>query len=310
MRGYSGSGKSTKAREIADANDAVVICRDNLRMMLLGSYWTGKKKDEDRVTVAELAQVEACLLAGTSVVIDATHLNPVYLRRWAKVATRMGVDFQVVDVLESPDECRRRDHGRMLNGGRYVGDRVIEKQAKQWPCQKWPTVTAEPFVVEPVLQELTEDGYWRHNYLPEAIICDIDGTLAHIPEGGRSPFDYSNVLNDEPDWYVIRKLEEYKIANPRGTIILVSGRDDTCRADTLKWLHKHCVDFDKLLMRDPSATDNRGNKLPDYMVKYDIFNEHIRANYNVLYVLDDRKQVVDMWRKLGLKCLQVQDGDF
>ncbi len=302
MRGYSGSGKSTKAREIADANGAVVVCRDDLRKMLLGSYWTGKKQDEDRVTVAEQSFVDAFLRAGTSVVIDATHLNPAFLRRWARLATKLGVDFEVVDVHSTIPECRQRDHARMLAGGRYVGDKVIEKQAKQWPVHKWPTITAEPFPIEP--------AYQRPG-LPEAIICDIDGTLAHIPEGGRSPFDYSNVLNDEVDWSVAKVLYDYKISTGlRGKVFIVSGRDHTCREDTLKWLNVNNITFDTLLMRDANDVDKRGNKRPDYMVKYDIFNEHIRDQYNVAYVLDDRKQVVDMWRRLGLKCLQVQDGDF
>ena len=31
---------------------------------------------------------------------------------------------------------------------------------------------------------------------------------------------------------------------------------------------------------------------------------------NVAMVFDDRNQVVDMWRKSGLTCFQVADGDF
>ena len=302
MRGYSGAGKSTKAREVAKENNAVVVCRDNLRMMLLGSYWTGKTEDEDRVTVAELAQVEAFLLAGTSVVVDATHLNPVYLRRWAKVATRMGVDFQVVDVHTDIADCRRNDHARMLDGGRYVGDKVIDKQAKRWPEHKWPTITAEKFNVVPA-----EPIFG----LPPAIICDIDGTLAHIPEGGRSPYDYTRVMDDELDPVIHTMLRDYKIASDRiGTVILVSGRDDTCRKQTLAWLNHHGVTFDKLYMRPAERMDSRGNKAPDYIVKYELFDKHIRGNYNIEYVLDDRNQVVSMWRKLGLKCLQVQEGNF
>ena len=34
------------------------------------------------------------------------------------------------------------------------------------------------------------------------------------------------------------------------------------------------------------------------------------GNYNVKFVLDDRNRVVEMWRSLGLTCLQVADGDF
>ena len=36
----------------------------------------------------------------------------------------------------------------------------------------------------------------------------------------------------------------------------------------------------------------------------------IKDKYQVDYVLDDRNQVVEMWRSLGLTCLQVADGDF
>ena len=32
--------------------------------------------------------------------------------------------------------------------------------------------------------------------------------------------------------------------------------------------------------------------------------------YNVHFVLDDRQQVVDMWRSLGLTVFQVAEGDF
>jgi len=31
---------------------------------------------------------------------------------------------------------------------------------------------------------------------------------------------------------------------------------------------------------------------------------------NVLCALDDRQQVVDMWRERGIRCLQVAKGDF
>jgi hypothetical protein len=63
-------------------------------------------------------------------------------------------------------------------------------------------------------------------------------------------------------------------------------------------------------MRPTEAKDRYGHKLPDFRVKYDLFSEYIRDKYSVKFVLDDRQQVVDMWRRLGLKCLQVQAGDF
>lgn len=307
MRGWSGSGKSTRAAEIARDKDAVVVNRDLLRLQLLGRFWTGESQDEERVTIAEEAQVNALLRAGVSVVADSTHLNPKYLRKWARLATRLGVDFETVDVIEDLDECKRRDHARMLAGGRYVGDKVIDDQARRFPVHKWPKVTAEPFCVEPV--------EWIEG-LPEAIIVDIDGTLAHIPPDGRSPYDYDRVHEDMIDETVLGIVEDWQYANTENgrrdfTTLIVSGRDHTCREKTKQWLWENDVFFDELHMRDANDRDERGNKLPDYIVKACLFDSRIRGRYNIRFVLDDRTQVVEScWRAMGLKCLQVAPGDF
>jgi hypothetical protein len=52
--------------------------------------------------------------------------------------------------------------------------------------------------------------------------------------------------------------------------------------------------------------DNR----KDSIIKEEIYDAHIRGKYNVLFVLDDRDQVVQMWRSLGLTVLQCNEGDF
>ncbi|RAV17630.1 polynucleotide kinase [Mycobacterium colombiense] len=297
MRGYSGSGKSTKARQIAQDTGAVVVCRDNLRKMLLGEYWTGRREDEDRVSIAEEAQVLALLGAGVPVVVDATHLVPQFLRRWARIATRHGVDFEVVDVHCDPADCKRNDHGRMLAGGRYVGDRVIDEQVRKHPVEKWPVITATPFTVDPYRPPMIKGSK------PPAILVDIDGTLAHMQ--GRSPYDYDKVGTDAIDPVIRDLVNEWKYKDPRNrNVIVLSGRDGKCFYDTRRWLWRFGVDYDALIMRE--RDDNR----PDYLVKYELFNKYIRDNYDVKFVLDDRQQVVDMWRKLGLKCLQVAEGNF
>jgi hypothetical protein len=49
----------------------------------------------------------------------------------------------------------------------------------------------------------------------------------------------------------------------------------------------------------------------DSIIKFELFENHIKDKYYVELVVDDRQQVVDMWRrKLGLTCLQVDYGDF
>ncbi len=41
-----------------------------------------------------------------------------------------------------------------------------------------------------------------------------------------------------------------------------------------------------------------------------IYEEHIKAKYDILLAIADRQQVVDMWREQGLVCLQCDKGDF
>jgi hypothetical protein len=63
------------------------------------------------------------------------------------------------------------------------------------------------------------------------------------------------------------------------------------------------IPYDKLLMRQ--AEDTR----KDSIIKLELFNE-VKLDYYVVGVFDDRNQVVELWRDLGLQCYQVADGDF
>lgn len=304
MRGYPGSGKSTKAKEIAAATRAVRVCRDDLRKMLHDNHYTGKTECEEQVTTAERAQVHALLKSGTSVVVDATHLEPRWLRKWQKMAAQYGAEFEVIDVDTGQLKCAANDLLRKARGERYVGSDVIERMAKRYPIKNWPKVTQlETFTPEPV--------EWIDG-LPEAIIVDIDGTVAHM--ACRSPYDYTQVHTDTVDEHVRWLVNTIAGADntPEGPphVLVVSGRDDECREATDKWLVDNRIYRDELHMRPTGAKDANGNKLPDYRVKYDLFNQYIRGKYNVRFVLDDRDQVVNLWRALGLKCLQVQPGDF
>ena len=87
-------------------------------------------------------------------------------------------------------------------------------------------------------------------------------------------------------------------------IILLTGRDEPYRDRTLEWLMRHKIVFDLLLMREEK--DFR----PDNIVKKEIYENVISKEYQVLFVVDDRKKVVEMWREIGLPCLQCAWGDY
>jgi hypothetical protein len=53
-----------------------------------------------------------------------------------------------------------------------------------------------------------------------------------------------------------------------------------------------------------------GDHRPDWIVKKEIYNNLISKEFDVKLVFDDRQQVVDMWRSIGLTCFQVAEGNF
>ena len=86
-------------------------------------------------------------------------------------------------------------------------------------------------------------------------------------------------------------------------IVIFSGRSAVTKDTTLDWLYQHDVPFDKLMMRPKKLHFTKDSDLKQMWL------DTIGVD-NVAMVFDDRQQVVDMWRKNGLTCLQVADGNF
>lgn len=136
--------------------------------------------------------------------------------------------------------------------------------------------------------------------MQKAIICDIDGTLAIMCN--RKPYDYESSIDDKLNKPIAEILSRFSDTH---LIILITGREETSLSTTEKWLQRNGVPYHMIFMRKES--DYR----KDNVVKREIFYREIDGKYEILFVLDDRNQVVDMWRKdLGLTCLQVNYGDF
>lgn len=134
--------------------------------------------------------------------------------------------------------------------------------------------------------------------LPEAIIVDIDGTLAI--NVSRNHYDMARVLEDAPNKPIIKLVRLLSVHYP---VIIFSGRD-SCEEDTRLWLNEHEVPFMELYMRQT------GDTRKDCIVKEEMYRKNIEKRFHVAYIIDDRSQVVKMWRRIGLTCLQVNDGDF
>lgn len=297
--GLSGSGKSTYAEQTGYA----VVSRDALRKAMFGSdhqdYYERPdlRAREDAITVAEHAAIAGALKAGLNVVHDATNLTPRFAQKIANIGYACGADVRV-NVFDVPlQTALDRNRKRGLMGGRLVPEDVVRKQHQRFQTAKnWKPKSA----FNPVSYEPDFD-------MPMAYMVDIDGTLAHMRRGtdGRGPFDWKRVGEDDLD---VSVAEVVGSLHSQGfTVILMSGRDGVCREETIAWLDMHEVPYDELYMR--AEDDMR----PDDIVKHELFDEHVRDKYNVLGVFDDRKKVVDMWLKMGLKVFNVcgiDGGDF
>lgn len=138
-------------------------------------------------------------------------------------------------------------------------------------------------------------------------MCDIDGTLAHGIGLTRKPYEWNKVSTDTLDESIAGILRRYWtgeiIEEREPKIILLSGRDGSCREATQDWLHLHGIRYDALFMRET------GDKRKDFIVKRELFDKYINNNYQVLFVIDDRWAVCEMWLQMGLKVLNVSGLD-
>lgn len=298
MVGLPGSGKTRAARYIQEVMDETIILvsRDDIRENRFGA--TGVVDGlEDMVTLLEQQDVISALKAGFTVIVHDMNLRMRHRRRWKEIAEKHGATYEQIDLTGVPLEtCLERN----ANRDRQVPEAEIRKLHSKFvkPLKGAPMPYPES-VSEAVS---TAAPYSGTPGAPKAILVDVDGTVAKM--NGRPPFDYSRVSEDLPNDPVIDivRAAHYNLGYK---IVFLSGRPDSCRRDTWDWLYENVrVSIAELLMR------TTGDGRTDYVVKQELFDNRVRHHYDIQWVLDDRDQVVKMWRSLGLTCLQVAEGDF
>ena len=279
LRGISGSGKSTYART---QTDALIVSRDLIRPMfgVVGKTVLSPEK-ERLVTRIELDLIREGLYRGQDVIVDDTNLNEQFATRYAELAHTMGATFS--EKLFGVDV-------NVAVGRTDVPDSVVYRQAAQFAKIK-PVVSRLPEPIRPIV--MGED-------YPEAIIVDVDGTLAYIdPDNPRDPYDGSRAHVDLEDETLVEMLN---VLAYHYVLYIVSGRGLRHRQVTEEWLYNHGVPYDHLWTRPDNDTS-----VPDAWVKYQIAKK-IARTHNIVGVFDDRERVVDMWRAAGIKTFDVGQG--
>lgn len=293
--GLPGCGKTTWAHHeerktgTAFKRRTVVYERDMIREARFGSRTNFANEGE--VTDIQEAQVQRALYEGLNVIVSDTNLSPKAQKRWRNLASRWGAEFVVKDFTQVPyEEVLRRN--LLRPAVLWVPEAVIHEKAVKYgilkPEPKFPQIVFDPS-------------------LPHVVIADLDGTTALM--GGRSPYEHGKYHLDTPNDIVRKVLWMFAFAHGYGKVIYASGRKEGARQQTLDWLCEHifppfpAADAELFLRADD---DNR----KDDLVKYEILRDQIAPKYFPALVLDDRNQVVDMWRSQGIPTFQVNDGNF
>lgn len=274
LKGLPGSGKSTWAKQMSRNNQQYVrVNKDNIRDMI------GYTPHREGLVLNIRDAVITLALEYKHVIVDDTNFHPKHEKRLREIATLTGSDFEEKFFDVPLDDCIKNDLKREVS----VGEKVIRKMWREYLYKKYPAPD-------------------YNSMLQDAVICDLDGTLCL--HNGRSPYDTKKCSTDlinHPIHAILWRWQKGENKN----IIFVSGREDRFRERTIDWIGWNTAIKDFSLFMRPT-----GDLRKDDIVKEEIYLTKILNKYNVHFVLDDRNRVVDMWRRNGLTCLQVAEGDF
>lgn len=288
--GIPASGKSTWSKEFVRKNPNYVrVNRDMYRLMLKDAQ-TCEPKVEDLISGLVNQAIEASLMKKLNVIVDATNLKVKYIKEFVeRFKYHADINYRVFDI--SLDKAIERDSNREA----MVGENVIKKMYKDYK------ILIDTFDFQPV-KKVEQRPVIVPNFksqLPDAVVFDIDGTLALM--GNRSPFDWMKVYKDNVNDIVAEQIEFHRSKGRK--ILIVSGRDGVCRKLTEDWLEMYGITYDEFYMRP----ENDYRK--DTLIKREIYENHIKGKYNLLTVYDDRLQVLEMWNKVGIFTFNVNQGN-
>lgn len=290
--GPPGSGKSTMAKDY-EAKGFVCISQD------------------DQGKAGHIEAFRQAIRDGKDVIVDRMNFSIEQRRNYLQEAPHY--EREIIVLHQSYKVCLER----MLK--REGHPTIQDERSARGALQTFFTKYERPY---------ENEGFTLRFIYPEGpkqkvIVCDLDGTLCnvehrrhHVRRTDGQKKDWAAFFRDIP----LDPVNQWCADLLRGMashykIIYCSGRDDNQRKMTVEWLEKHGLDsfYDPLFETEEKAElymRNRQDSRQDSIVKEIILDFEILTRYTPHFMIDDRKQVVDMWRRRGFVCLQCDEGDF
>lgn len=316
LSGLPASGKTTYAHELLEKEPGkwARISYDDIRHESPNYKFT--KANEARVVERADHAAREAAEAGFNLLIDNTNLNEHNKWPWISLAAELGMTVEMHYFRIDVKECVYRDalrQGKYSEGGGHVGRVIIERMALANGLIEFPE--DRQIVIVDVDGTLADCSHRRRQVPKNCQKCKGSGKIegmrglpcekclgkGHVTGTDWKFFYTPDLILKDPPFPVV--VEWVQNLYDHYTVLIVSGRGaDIAAEGTVNWLAKHQVPYHHIFMRQG------GDHRDDVEVKQDILN--MLPKDQIAFTIDDRNRVCDMWRKNGLTCYQVAEGDF
>ena len=298
VQGISGSGKTTWAKQWVEEDPIhrVRLNYDDIRCML-GKYWVPER--EPLMKKIFDTALDDAMFAGYNIVVDnMSNLNPIHVKEYQSLVYNHNLEYKdnqyeiEFKLINTPVEvCIERDSKREIP----IGEKVIRQQWRKY----------RDYIIQQSVKEMLDNQVSLNDKLEDCIIVDMDATLCFNTTARPffGPGAAEQMVNDTPNIPIVSLVRNYCDITDCA-LIIITGRDESCRESTIKWLDDHWLHPTALLMR-PDNDYRTGEEMKKYL-----YETYIKDKYNVVFVLEDSSKVVKMYRGLGLTVLQPNEGKF
>lgn len=236
-------------------------------------------------------------------IIDRMNFSIEQRARYLNPAKELGYNTEIVVLHQNYEICLKRCLTRRGHPTIEFGDEKSAKSALQTFFTKYERPTPDE-------ADVITFVYPEPKMKLNAILIDIDNTLSdashrefHLQGPKKNWAAFFEAMDKDPvnDFckLIINKFKEDHI------IILSSGRPDSYRNTTEKWLSDNKIHYDHLFMR--SRADSR----PDQIVKEIIYDFEVLTRVtNLRFAVDDRSSVISMMRARGVRVLDCAGNTF